>query len=137
MKILLVFVIITLGCTLDVKSQIINDEATIMTIPGDHVLINKPRVLIYPSFGNLSSEIASLNDKLIGKKINIQARIYEDKVEYLELKMSSRIPPDVVISTNKLLKNKVKYFLLDKPNLKGAEYYDFSYVLRIMDNSSK
>lgn len=137
MKNLLVFIFIILGCTHEVEGQITNDAVTIMTVPGDHVLVNKPRVLVYPSLTTVSSEIASLDNNLIGKKVNVLVRIHQDKVEYLELRASSRLSQDAVDSADKLFKSKVKYFLLDKPVLQGAEYFDFSYVLKINLDASK
>ncbi|MFT6971226.1 MAG: hypothetical protein ACJAXX_001795 [Roseivirga sp.] len=127
----------TLVCTCDLKSQIINDRVTIMAIHGDHVLVNEPRVLVYPALINVSGEIANLNDELIGKKVNVLMRVYKHKVEYLELKMSSKIPQNTITIIDELLRNRVKYFLLDEPDLRGLEYFDFSYSIKIGFDSSK
>lgn len=137
MKILITFILITLGCTLDLKSQITNDSVTVMVIHGDHVLVNNPRVLIYPALTSIVSEIANLNDELIDKKVNVLMRVYKHKVEYLELKMSSRLPQNIITIIDELLRSKVKYFLLDEPDLRGAEYFDFSYIIKIDFDSSK
>jgi hypothetical protein len=108
-----------------------------MVIHGDHVLVNNPRVLIYPALTSIVSEIANLNDELIDKKVNVLMRVYKHKVEYLELKMSSRLPQNIITIIDELLRSKVKYFLLDEPDLRGAEYFDFSYIIKIDFDSSK
>ena len=131
MRVTFLAIVIVLAFRFEANCQITNDEVTVITVPGDHVLMEKTRVLVYPNLTKMSHIITNLDDELKGEKVAIILRIYKDRIEFYRLKASSRFSDSLMSSIDEKLRKNMKYFLLDKPILKGAKYYEFSHILNL------